>query len=301
MRALQTIQVTDANLQASDVPETDAALWLVGSTYAVDDEVMLDHHVYRSVLGSNTGNDPRVDDGTNWLDLGFTNRWRAFDKKTQNLVAQADSITYTISADNLITGVAVMNYVGSTVTVEVRDVSATLLSTHTKSRNGGQAITSWWIAFTIDLAAESIPDVIFEDVRCYPGNNITVTVATAVPGSIVSLGLLLLGVTRELGETNNGTAIGIKDYSTKDKDPFGNAILVERVFASTVNFSFSLPTDRAAFVRRTLAALRATPTLYYAGVDQTQFGAQVFGFFQDFEIPLTGPAISFANLKVEEL
>lgn len=42
--------------------------WLVGTTYSADDIVTYsgDNFIYISQLGSNIGNDPSTDDGTNW-------------------------------------------------------------------------------------------------------------------------------------------------------------------------------------------------------------------------------------------
>jgi hypothetical protein len=54
-------------------------------------------------------------------------------------------------------------------------------------------------------------------------------------------------------------------------------------------------------VRNILASLRAYPSLYFVSADAVEFGAQTYGFFQDFEIPLAAGGNSFANLKVEGL
>ena len=82
---------------------------------------------------------------------------------------------------------------------------------------------------------------------------------------------------------------------------FGEAIILERSFADTTTFQFHLPTISGRRVRNVLAGLRAYPSLYFASADATNIGAQTYGFFQDFEIPLAAGGNSFANLKVEGL
>jgi hypothetical protein len=104
-----------------------------------------------------------------------------------------------------------------------------------------------------------------------------------------------------LGSSLDGTGLGIEDYSTKDRDDFGNALLVERAFAQTVDFQFHLPTKDARRVHRVLSRLRATPSVYFAGEDMVDFGTTVFGFFQDFDIPLASGGTSFASLQIEGL
>ena len=70
-----TIDSGDLVLALSDVPETPPAAYNAGTTYAVDDEVSVTTGttslVYRSKVGSNTGNTPGSSP-TQWLLLGTT-------------------------------------------------------------------------------------------------------------------------------------------------------------------------------------------------------------------------------------
>lgn len=301
MKVISPIEMTDALLSSSNVLEEDAPVWLVGTTYAAEANVMLDHAVYSSVVSSNTGNDPRTDDGTNWLDLGATNLWRVFDKKISTLTSRLGSIIYEITPVSLISGVGIINLTGGKVEVEVTDSSGRQVYYGENQRADSSEIVDWWAFFTTDFSESVVPDVIFDDVKCYTGNTIKITLSTEKPGSIVSIGQIVVGVALDLGKTLTGTTIGFKDFSTKERDPFGNAIIVERAYASTINFSFAVETNRAAFVSSKLASLRATPALYYSDARRTDMGVQAFGFFQDFDIPLSGTQISFANLKIEGL
>ena len=301
MKVLKPLGISDANLVSSNVPEDDAPVWLIGTTYAADDEVMLEHRVYRSVLGANTGNDPRTDDGTNWLELGFTNRWRVFDKKIGYLTEQLDTITYEFTFAGFVSGVAFLNVGAASVQVTVEDTVGSTIYDRTINRFTNSAIVDYWTFFTTDMALEDIEDTLFDDVTGYPGNTIKITLSAVNASSNVSVGQILLGPSYGLGTTLTGTAIGIRDFSSKDRDVFGNAIIVERAFADTTTFQFYLPTSDGRRVRNILASLRAYPSLYFVSADAVQFGAQTYGFFQDFEIPLDAGGNSFANLKVEGL
>jgi hypothetical protein len=301
MKVIKPLPVTDTVLITSNVPEDDAATWLIGTTYAVDDDVMLDHRVYRSVIDSNTGNDPRTDDGTNWLDMGFNNRWRSFDTKIHQLTSQLDTITYELVFDKPVSGIALLNVGAAIVDVTITDSSANVIYTRTINRFTNSAIVDYWTFFTTDISLEDVGDTIFDDVLGYPGNTVTITLSAVNASSIVSIGQILLGPTYVLGETLTNTTIGIRDFSTKERDAFGNAIIVERAFADTTTFQFYLRTEDGRRVRNILSSLRAYPSLYFISADAVGYGAQTYGFFQDFDIPLSASGASFANLKVEGL
>jgi hypothetical protein len=53
-----------------------------GTTYADGDRVIVTtpniHKIYESQQAANTGNDPTTDDGTWWLEVSSTNRWKLF-------------------------------------------------------------------------------------------------------------------------------------------------------------------------------------------------------------------------------
>ena len=88
--------ITDAILTASDVPETDAPEWAVGTTYALGDIVKLasTHSLYESGDPANLGKRPDLYPSL-WTRIRATNRWRAFDGSGSSRTAQASSISYT--------------------------------------------------------------------------------------------------------------------------------------------------------------------------------------------------------------
>lgn len=76
------IAITDAILTGSNVPENDYPEWVIVTTYATGTLVMCTipnvHNVYQSKTDNNVGNYP-PNDTTNWLLVGPTLRWKAFD------------------------------------------------------------------------------------------------------------------------------------------------------------------------------------------------------------------------------
>lgn len=303
MRVIAPITITDTALAASSIPEDDGPEWAAGTTYAKNYVVKVTslHRAYRSVGAGNVGNNPTVDDGTNWLDLGATNRWRVFDSKLNNLTTGVGSITYEIVPDKMVSAVGLLNIGANYITVETKDGAGNTLFRASLDRFSDVSIFDYWTFFTVDISGDDVTDIIFDNVIGYPGNSIFITLEGTTPLAGVSIGQIVLGQRYVLGNTRSGTTIGIKDFSSKDRDQFGNAIIVERAFADTVNFQFVLKTEDARRVKMVLASLRATPALYFADASLARYGSQVFGFFQDFDIPLDSAGVCFATLKVEGL
>ena len=304
MKVIEPVAVTDAELMASNVPPTGYAPWDAVATYANGARVYkaaVPGRAYRTVYESqvvgNIAKDPAKDDGTNWLEIGATDRFLAFDRKIASQVNRATSITYSINPPSLITGIAFFGLDAQSVRVQIYDASAALVYDLTKSLVDTTEIVDWFSFCT--WAGDYDTEAMFIGVPGYSGHQIDITISA--PTGTASVGQIVLGQVHALGGTQDGTGLGIDDYSIKDRDDFGNALLIERAFAQTVNFQFYLPTRDARRVHRILSRLRATPSVYFAGEDMIEYGTSVFGFFQDFDIPLSASGTSYATLQIEGL
>lgn len=304
MRVIVPIDVTDTVLDQTNIPATGLSAWDSGTTYNVSDQIYLEgvsgkpfQLIYESVSASNTDNNPETDDGTNWIEIGATDQYAAFDRKISNTIERATEITYTIAAPSQLTGIAFFGLEAESLTITVRDVADQQIFTTTRDLVDTTEIVDWFTFFTWNPEFDS--EAIFTGVPAYTGYEVDITISA--PAGTAKVGQIVLGELVLLGQTLSGTETGIEDFSTKDRDDFGNAIIVERPFADTVDFSFSIPTGDARRVKRTLSKLRAKPSVYFAGENMEEFGTTVFGFFQDFSIPLDHGGISFATLEIEGL
>jgi hypothetical protein len=299
MDIIRPVVVTDAVLDSSNVPENDYAEWDVATAYTVGNRVILlsTHRIYEAV-GSSTGVNPATDDGTNWLNIGATNRWKAFDQKISDPVTQLDSISYTLTdANSTPTGVALFGLKGVTATVTATDSVEGVVYNQTNSLLDSDEIFDWFSYFFEEITYVST--TLFTGIPPYRGATVSVTV-TEDTGETAQLGQLVFGYLTELGVTTYGTAISIQDFSRKETDAFGNFIVVERAFANLVDFDVRLPTQTAGRVRRILAEYRATP-IVYVGNENSSFGTIVYGFYRNFDITLDTPSLSFAAIEVEGL
>jgi len=296
MKVIAPITMTDALLVHSNVAESDAPAWDGVTSYDLGAQVMslASHRVFQAVTGAEAGNDPEVGDLTKWIPVSATNRWKAFDLTIQDQVENPGTITYTITPDSLVTGIAFLGLEAAEVRVQI--VAAGY--DKTISLVDDTEVVDWFSFFTWD-AEQFDTEALFTGLPGYSGNEIVITIGDGT--GTARVGQIVLGKVVELGVTLDGAAIGITDFSIKEQDDFGNLSLVERGFAAETSFPFKLPTADALRVKRVLTKLRATPSVYFAGEHITHYGATVFGFYEDFEIPLSSGGTSFATLTIKGL
>lgn len=305
MRVLIPFTMTDSNLLSSSIAENDYAEWNSATSYVVGDRVisLTTHRIYEALQAS-TNVDPTTDtaDPPYWLDIGATNRWKAFDQKISDPVTVADgvnTITYSLGAFGIPSNsVTLFGLKGRTTSLVVTDATDGEVYNQEISLIDNALVNDWFTYFFEPARVKS--EAIFEGIPPYANATYDITITDDTLNE-PELGQIVLGQEYTLGETNYGTSVSIEDFSRKDRDDFGNAILVERPFAKLIDFDFTVNTNE---VRRTailLETVRATPAVYYAGPATERFGTTVYGFFRSFSINLDGPAISNVTLEVEGL
>mgnify|MGYP003643649008 CR=1 FL=1 len=305
MRVLIPFTVIDSNLIASSIAEDDHPVWSSVTSYIVGDLVIstVTHRIYEALQAS-TNVDPTTDvaDPPYWLNIGATNRWKAFDQKISDPVTVADgvnTITYQLGAfgvpSNSITLFGLKGRITSLVASDATDGE---VYNEQISLIDNALVNDWFTYFFEPARVKS--EAIFEGIPPYAN----ATYDIAVEDDTINepqLGQIVLGQEYTLGNTGYGTSVSIEDFSRKERDAFGNAILVERPFAKLIDFDFTVNTNEARRTAILLETVRATPAVYYAGPDTERYGTTVYGFFRSFSINLDGPAISNVTLEVEGL
>lgn len=299
MKIIRPITVTDAVLDSSNVAENDFAEWAVGTTYADGDKVIVlsTHRIYESLVGSNTGNDPTTDDGTNWLDISATNRWKAFDQTITDQTTNTTSITYTFDPQSLTNAIAFFNVDGTEIEVTVTDPTEGVVYDNTVSLVDNGAVDNWYGYFFEPIVRRS--EIVLLDLPNYASATIDVSI-NANTGDDAKVGQIVFGSQKTLGLTTYGTSLGIQDYSTKDTDAFGNVVITERRFAQLVDYDVKMATSTVRDVQKTLASYRATP-IVYTGTDDGTYGDLVYGYYRSFGINISTPSFSDATIEVEGL
>jgi hypothetical protein len=304
MQLIKPVTVTDSILTATNITEDDYAVWNSGTAYVVGDKAIstVTHRIYEALI-NNTNVDPTgtATDPATWLDIGATNRWKAFDQKISDPVTNLNLIEYTLNdpASN-VTSVALFGLKGISANVTVTDTTVGgdgEVYNQTVSLLDNRNIVDWYTYFFEEQVQKEQAQ--FLDLPPYIGSNVEVTVTSAT-GDTTELGQLVLGFLSGIGTTTYGTAISIEDYSRKEVDAFGNFIIVQRDFAQLADFDVQFETKNARKIQRTLAEYRAIP-IVYVGSEDTSYGTTIYGFYRRFDLTLEGPSLSFGAIEVEGL
>ena len=312
---------TAAVLTASNVPETDSGEsgWVSGTAYdkgAIVSVLGTTQRRYESLTSGNEDNYPPTDDGTNWLDLGATNRWRMFDGGTETLTRQAESIEVTLEPRGLVNALAFFNVNANQIRVTVTPPGASeAVYDQTYELLIGVEEANWWSYFfgSVQSTIDPTRDLVLLNLPQYLDPKLEITISRGEAGETdpdaqPSIGQLILGRQQIFGSTLYGSSIGIKDYSRKEPDDFGNFQVVERRFSKTAEFDVILSTQDVSKLQRALAERRATPTVYVGSAsacldcaDQIHEETLIYGYYRDFNVVLSNRNTSSLSIEIEGL
>ena len=96
-----------------------------------------------------------------------------------------------------------------------------------------------------------------------------------------------------------GARVGIQDYSRKEKNDFGDTVLVQRAFAKRANFDMQVAKAEVDSLQNFLSDVRAKPCLWIGSADYES--TTVFGFYKNFDILISYPTFADCSLELEGL
>jgi hypothetical protein len=295
MQLIKPITVNESNLTSSNVAEDDAAFWNSSTSYNDGDEVIYGTRVYESLVGSNQNNIPSEDDGTNWLDIGATNRYTMFDESPSSQTTNSGTIEVEITPGETVNGVAIINGDGESVTVVVDDPYDGEVYNETQAFAADVGITNWFDYFYAPIINRT--DLVFLDLPAYPSATITVTVDAGA--GTAKCGELVMGYTQTLGRSQWGYGVSIQDYSVKATNAFGNTVITQRAFAKRIDIDVFVEPDQVGAVQRALTDVRSTAAVYVGDANREE--TIVYGFYKNFDIVVQNYGMAMCSLEVEGL
>lgn len=290
-------------LTTSNVAETDYPEFALTTTYAEGDRciVIATHKVYESLADGNVGNYPPTDvlaDVPKWLEVSATNRWKAFDTSVGTLTENANSITYTITPGVIFDSIAFLALTAQTVQIKLTDPVDGVVYHETVNLldmipTGTIPAMDWYAYFFSDIRQTS--EVARPGISLYLNTVVEITITYT--GGTAKVGSIILGTQMTLGETLYSPQVGIRDYSTKDTDTYGNPVIVERAYAHKGSFDIIIPKASIAYVRNVLASYRATLLLWIGADDHEE--TIIYGFFKEFNIVISYPDYAECSIEIE--
>lgn len=304
--AINSGNLTSSTIAANEYIDSNGAIqtaptWAAGTTYADGAIVIYENRVYESLTASNTGNQPDLTDSGSspaWLDLGATNRYRAFDGIiSRGSLSTATDITVEITPSTIINGIAIFNLTGSTVDITMTDPTDGVVYTKSFGLVSTENVIDGFTYFFEPILKQQ--NVSTTDLAPYPNATTKVTVSNTGDRRI---GEVVIGKVVELGSTEVNASVGIQDYSVKQRDAFGNFTILERAFSKRGDFTLFLNNGIFGNVARVLTERRAKPTVFIPVEDNSLSSPLLlYGFPKDFILEAAYPDYSLCTLEIEGL
>lgn len=296
MKIIAPVEITPDKLLSSSVPEDDYAEWNSATSYSIGSRVMIvaQHRCYESLtINANT---PPASSPDDWLDLGATNRWRMFDDKVGTPTRALGEIIVEIKA-GLVSSVALFNAFAETVRIEVIDDVEGVLHDETFVLQDFSDIVDYWeYCF---LPVKHSPALIDTGFAAYTSSKIRVTLTTG-EGTYAACGALVVGLLHTFSDSVlSGASLGIQSFSRKDRDEFGNWVVVRRATSKRVRMRARVQKSDVDSLYKLLESLDSIPAVYDGGGGYA--GTLIYGFYRDFDIVIDGPFYSEVSIDIEGL
>lgn len=297
MRVIKSIETTDAILTASNILENEYPLWVSGTTYNIDDKVIYNHRIYNRVIAGGGTTTPDLD-LTNWSDLGATNKYRMFDNIISSVSSRVGGITFTLTPNQVVDSIALLNVNASTVRVVMNDPVDGVVYDQTRELRSSTEVTDYYSYFFDPLISlTDLNTAVFLDLPIRPTATITVYISSGA--AFVEVGEVVYGIQSIIGRTNYGTSIGIKSYSRKETNEFGKTTVVKRKNSKYAEYDIDIDNINLAYVQRLFQDIDSVPCLFIGNPDMEEL--IVYGFYSDFKSTISFPTVSKCTLRVEGL
>ena len=297
MRVIKSVVTTDTILTSSNIPEDEYPAWVSGTSYTALDKVIYEHKIYERIVTGAGTTTPDLDQ-VNWLDSGYTNRYRMFDNIISSVSSRTGGIEFTLTPNQVINGIALLNVNASTVRVVMNDPIEGVVYDRTKELRSSSNVIDYYSYFFAPLInLGDLDTAIFLDLPNKPTATITVYVSSGV--GLVEVGEVVYGVQSIVGRTNYGTAIGITSYSRKDTDEFGKVTVIKRKNSKYADYDIDIDNTNLAFVQRLFQDIDSVPCVFIGNPEMEEL--IVYGFYKDFKATISFPTVSKCTLRVEGL
>ncbi|WNW10134.1 hypothetical protein RRX38_02880 [Pseudomonas sp. DTU_2021_1001937_2_SI_NGA_ILE_001] len=287
MTVVPGLEITPARLIACTLPAADYAAWSSTQAYVVGDRVTVGQINYEALV-AHTNRNPTSDSVTPaaWLNLGWINRYRMFNKQIGNTWAlgtfsgAANEIDLTIRPGQRVNAIGLVGVFASSVRIVMTqpgNASPIYDETFVMSAPSG---SGWYQHFFSpfktreNLAVLNLP----------PASNADVRVVISAPGSAARVGMLILGWSKAIGTAVYDTSLGRKSFTTVKEEFDGSVTMTKHGARRKIDYRVVMAGDEVTDALRTLDPLDATAALYVGSVELDY--TIIAGTYDDLDIGL---------------
>lgn len=296
MRIIKSIVTTDAILTSSNILENEYPTWVSAGSYTAATRRIYQHKVYEAVL-THSGKTTTPDlDVTNWLYVGATNRYAMFDNIISEQSSRVGGIQIQLTPSQVVDSIAFLNVNAASIRVVMTDPVVGIVYDYTQVLSGYDAITDLYSYFFATVG-EKKTTALFLDLPAYPTAVIDIYIDSGT--ALAECGEVIYGQQKVIGRTNYGTSVGIKSYSRKEVDEYGNTVVVKRRNSKFAEYDVDIDNYMLSDVQRFFSDIDSVPAVFIGNPDMEEL--VVFGFYSDFKATISFPTVSKCTLRVEGL
>jgi len=295
---IEPMVITDTELSASNIPETDYGGWSAGTTYEAGARCIStsSHRIYESAQPGNLGNDPVINAGSWWVELRATNKWSAFDNRRSNPASSADEITYSITPTRDCDAIALFGLTAGTLRIEVWDGVNSIYDQSFTMADTSHVVSMYTYLFGGIVYSRQ---KVLNGFPGYIGHRIDLTISA--PGATAKVGHIVLGRNHLIGEVLDGASIDLNSHSRKGYDDFGDEYLVRRGTTRKITIPFKCPTVQARRITDIIASVDGMVTAFYADPSISDYGVEGLGFTDGLSQPLDAAGESIFTLTMKTI
>lgn len=294
MQVIKPITLDINEITFTNAVTTTASPWSSSNTYTAGQRAYVGMILYEVKTGvqSTTAYPPTSND---WFMVEYIDPYKCFDGKVGTVTKSTNNqpLIFKTNTTKLINSAAFLNIDAETLTLKITDSVEGVVYNYTETLL--YDVENWYQFFFYPY--EQKTDVVLNNLPTYPGAEIELKLSRS--SGVVSIGEIVFGIIRKIGETQFGANAEIYDYSRKIADEDGNYTIEERPFSKRANFDVQIDIESFDSVYRFLASIRATPCVFVG--DPTKSALIIYGFVRNFNQILSNPVLTECTLSVEGL
>lgn len=295
MKVIKSIATTDDILTFSNIDEDEYPTWVSGQPYVASNRVIYNHKIYEAIVAVTSTTPPDLDQAK-WLFIDDTNRYRMFNNVVSDKSSRMGGIHFTLRPNQEVTGLSLVGVSATFVRIVVTDPVLGVIFDETKTLMDISNVVSYFDYFYSPLSSTQT-SVAFLNLPPAPTGIIDVYIDSG--DNVVEVAEIIYGRYTLVGRTNYGTAIGIKSFSRKETDEFGNVTVIKRRNSKYCDYDIDIENIRLLAVQNFFSEIDSVPCLFVGNEDLEE--TIVYGFYSDFKATIAYPQISKCTLRVEGL
>ena len=283
--------------------------WVRNTVYKLNDEVLYDNHIYRTVVDNNQGVQPDLNTGK-WLLFGVDNAYASIDlhSKTKTVIDEGLPFIELNFTTEQFTHLAFGGVQGATLKVTEKDTKGVVIKTkdYTLGVSRIDAV-NWYDYFYLPIPDTSgtgsgLPVDILLDAISPKVATITVKLMPNGKGEAF-ISSMIGGKGINLGDTEYGLSVGLVDYSKKVTDEYGITTLERRNVRETMECDIVIPAKQAQGAKRVVKNSLGRALMFIADpeTDSNFDNLIILGYIDDYTTYYNNGVISRSSIEIEEV